>query len=87
MKHLKIYENIDNKKLTIMRAEDWEGVYYDGKLLSQGHGVQWNEVLWKLGYTVESNNLTDDHLEVLGWNLPEKLEDVQKVIDSKKYNI
>ena len=86
MKHLKIYENID-KKLIVMRGDDWEGVYYNGKLLYQGHSIRWDELLWKLGYTVESNDIKEDHWEILGWALPENIEDVKKVIEVKKYNI
>jgi len=69
MKHIKLFENIDDKKLIIMRGDDWEGVYYNGKLLYQGHSIRWDEVLKKLGYNITSNYIEDDDWENLNWSL------------------
>lgn len=87
MKYLKIYENNIDKKLIIMRGDDWEGVYYNGKLLYQGHSIRWDDVLKQLGYNTVSNYIEEEHWEQLGWAFPENIEDVQKIIEIKKYNI
>jgi len=87
MKHIKLFENIDDKKLIIMRGDDWEGVYYNGKLLYQGHSIRWDEVLKKLGYNITSNYIEDDDWESLDWSLSENIEDVEMIINSKKYNV
>jgi len=87
MKHIKLFENIDDKKLIIMRGDDWEGVYYNGKLLYQGHSIRWDEVLKKLGYNITSNYIEDDDWENLNWSLSENIEDVEMIINSKKYNV
>ncbi len=77
-----------DKKLIIIRGDDWEGIYYNGKLLEQGHSIQFDKVLEKLGYIVKSNYIENENdWEQLGWALPENIEDVQKVIEIKKYNV
>ena len=89
MKHLKkIYEDLKNKKLILMRGDDWEGIYYEGKLLYQGHSINWYDVLKKLGYATKLKYIeSEEDWKELGWSLPENIEDVQKILDAKKYNL
>ena len=33
------------EKVTIVRGDNWEGIYLDGKLIDQGHTIDWYTVL------------------------------------------
>ncbi len=61
MKHLKnINESINNQKLTILNGDDWEGLYYNGKLINEGHRINWIYALKKIGFKINSEYLTDE---------------------------
>jgi len=62
--------------ITIVRAEDWEGVYIDGKLIDDAHSFEGDEVLFMLGIDCEVKWADDTWLSERG-RLPEKLEDVR----------
>jgi hypothetical protein len=71
--------------MTIITLNDWEGIYDDdGKILDQGHGINYDEVLKKLGYEVVSHYIGDDELDSLGNCLPEKLSDILIYIEEKQ---
>lgn len=89
MKHLKkINEDVDNKELTIVSGEDWEGVYYNNQLIDQGHSINWRNVLEHFGYTIKSKSIdSEEQWEILGWNLPNNLSELESKLNSKKYNL
>lgn len=61
-------------------AEDWEGLYIDGKLVSEGHSIRVHDVLDALGVTLTRINLDDkqeSQLERKG-SMPKTLKGVQK---------
>lgn len=89
MKHLKkINEDVDNKELTIVSGEDWEGIYYNNQLIDQGHSINWRNVLEHFGYTIKSKSIdSEEQWEILGWNLPNQLSEVESLLNSKKYNL
>lgn len=61
-------------------AEDWEELYIDGKLVSEGHSIRVHDVLDALGVTLTRINLDDkqeSQLERKG-SMPKTLKGVQK---------
>jgi len=87
MKYLnKINETIENKKLVIISGDDWEGIYIDGKLIDEGHSIDWRFVLKVLGYNISGTYIEDEEFWEIG-NLPDKLEDLEVILNSKKYNL
>lgn len=63
------------KTLTLVtNHDDWEGIYLDGRILDQGHQIDWETVLSSLGFTLETQDADYDWLADEGC-LPEKLED------------
>jgi hypothetical protein len=63
--------------IVIVRADDWKGLYLDGKLVEEGHRVDTIDVLKHLGIKAESVWANDEWLGDFG-SLPEKLEEVVK---------
>ena len=62
-------------RLTIVtNYDDWEGVYLDGKIIDQGHSIDWKLVLSELGFTLDEQEADHDWLAYEGY-LPEKIED------------
>jgi hypothetical protein len=55
---------------------DWYGLYRDGKLLTEGHSLDVEEVLSLLGFDVSQKEAAEDWLEDRG-DLPKKLKDVK----------
>lgn len=64
--------------LVIVSAEsgDWEGLYRNGILLTQGHSLRIWEVLKLLGFCVEERVADDEWIENNG-SLPESLDWVE----------
>ena len=89
MKYLKkINESSNNKEITFVRGDDWEGIYLDGELLNEGHSVNVVSLLMKLGYTIKPGiYLKEYEWEAIGNSCPEKLEDIKTKLASKKYNL
>jgi len=58
---------------------DWEGFYVDGKLIDEGHSVNPAFLLEKMGYEVDSIELTEDQIEDLGYSLPPTMEKIDEV--------
>jgi len=87
MKIKKFNENIDTKKITIISGDDWEGLYYKGKLVDEGHSLHFENVLKKLGFYVNSEYLEEEDWETLDNHCPEKLEDINILLNTKKYNL
>jgi hypothetical protein len=88
MKYLKpITESIKDKELLIIRGDDWEGVYYEGKLLTQTRNINWIVVLEKLGYEIKSKYLkSEESIDIFG-DLPKTLEELELKLNTKKYNL
>jgi len=88
MKHLKkITESAEDKQLIIIRCDDWEGIYYNDKLINQDHSIDWNKVITELGYNIKVEYIDDEEfLDSLGY-LPESLDELKTEIESNKYNL
>ena len=90
MKYIKnINESIDDKNITIIRTDDWEGVYYKNKLIDEGHNVDWEGILRNyFGIIINSQYIEIDEFEEnFGSNCPENLDEVKTKLDAKKYNL
>lgn len=70
--------------LTVISLDDWIGIYKEGKLLLQGHSIDYYELLEKLGYNVDSKYIPNDDLDEFGNQLPEQLSEITEYINSKK---
>jgi hypothetical protein len=66
------------KKLVMVSSSsgDWEGLYVDGVLFSEGHSLSSREVLSAAGIKLEEKNAAEGWLEEQGC-LPTKLKDVK----------
>lgn len=60
-----------------MDGDDWEGVYINGKLVTEGHHVRIDELLQLLGIDGGQIYADDAWLAEQG-SLPENLEDVKR---------
>ena len=64
-------------RVIIVKADDWEGVYFDGKLIEEGHNLRLEDVLARLDMVSETVWANEVWLNNLG-RLPENLEEVQR---------
>ncbi len=64
-------------RVIIVKADDWEGVYFDGKLIEEGHNLRLEDVLARLDIVSETVWANEVWLNNLG-RLPENLEEVQR---------
>jgi hypothetical protein len=90
MKYIKsITESVDNKELTIIRTEDWEGIYFGNELIDEGHSIDFMHILEKhFGFKVDYKYIDAEKFEnYFGANCPDTLEEVKMKLDAKKYNI
>ena len=89
MKYLKkINESVEDKNITIVSGDDWQGLYLNGELLDQGHSANLREVLKSLGYNVENIYIEQEEIwEELGNSCPNDLDHVKTVLASKKFNL
>lgn len=67
------------KRITIARAEagDWEAVYFDGQVQTQGHSVELYEVLGLLGYEMDIIHISEDYCEEYG-SFPAELSELEQ---------
>lgn len=89
MKHLKnINESLDSKDLFILSGDDWKGLYYEDKLIYEGHSIDWLSVLKKFGYKIEIQYLEDEEdWTKLGYSCPSELSELKLRLDVDKYNL
>jgi hypothetical protein len=64
-------------KVTFVDGDDWEGLYIDGKLDTEGHHVRIDDLLRLLGIDGQQIYADDAWLAERG-NLPENLDEVQR---------
>lgn len=64
-------------KIVLAVAEDWKGVYVDGKLFAEGHSIPLDTLAEACGATLTRVECDDEWLSELG-NLPAWLKDVQR---------
>ena len=64
--------------LTIIRGEDWEGIYdWQGRLLQEGHHIIWSNLLREnFGIGVSSKEADEEWLVERG-GLPDNLHEVK----------
>ena len=64
------------KKIVFVGADDWAGMFIDGKLVAEGHSVESDTALTALGIEFEEKWADDEWLETLG-RFPQDLKDVK----------
>jgi hypothetical protein len=62
--------------IKVVSADDWTGLYIDGKLKLENHNLHWDEILDAIGVDYESDVIDEDWMEANG-RLPENLSDVK----------
>lgn len=67
---------MEKELVFVSNDNDWCGVYIDGKLVDQGHEVNWREVLGYLSFKIEDMTADGEWMDSVGC-LPDKLEDVE----------
>jgi hypothetical protein len=91
MKHLKkITESIEKKELVVIRTDDWEGIYYNNKLIGESHSIDWFSILEKLGYNIKAKYISDEKWNEVFENdmrMPKTLTEFKLKMDAKKYNL
>lgn len=69
----------------LYRVEDWEAVYFKGKCITQGHLVELEDVLPKLGIDFKSEYIEDaNDLDDFGNSFPHEEKDLLKWLNDKK---
>ena len=62
--------------LTIIKADDWEGLYDDsGSLLAEGHSLTYEDIADALGIVITEKRANQAWLEDIG-RLPKRLSEV-----------
>jgi hypothetical protein len=64
------------QKINFVNAEDWAGLYIDGKLVLEDHNLHWGQVLEALGIDYESDTIDEEWMEKWG-RLPSKFKEVK----------
>lgn len=68
-------------RLTLVRGDDWEGIYLDGALKREGHSFSLNRAIYELGNVCvvlgEVVDVDEEWLIERG-NLPARLADVKR---------
>lgn len=62
--------------IVIASYDDWEGIYADGKLKYQSHGITYHDVLDVLNIPYESLSVED--MEKIGSSFPKNLDELKK---------
>ena len=75
-----------NKKITFVEAEDWEGIYIDGKLAMQTHALWPQDILSILGIKYEVLDANEDWIQDVG-KLPENLSECKFENQSENQSI
>lgn len=66
----------DDPEVTIVRADDWEGLYIGDRLIDAGHSLRIDDVLRHLQIDCQVLHANEQWLEECG-SLPPNLEEVQ----------
>ena len=64
------------EKITLVRGQDWEGLYADGTLLDEGHEITVKQLCDAMGIECEVVTPNQEWLEDLG-SLPDDLFEVK----------
>ena len=67
---------VTKNPLVFVHADDWSGLYIGGKLVTEGHSIEPEEVCSALGVAYKELWANDDWLNELG-RLPKLLKDVK----------
>lgn len=62
---------------TFVQSDDWEGLYYQGNLIAEGHSLNARDVLDALDFRYNTKEANPNWLEERG-DLPKLLKDVKE---------
>jgi len=62
--------------VALVKANDWEGLYFDGHLIEQGNNIRVEDILGRLGIAAQVIWADDEWLNRLS-TLPARLDEVQ----------
>ncbi len=62
-------------KLLILTADDWEGLFIDGKLVTEGHSIPLYEFCEVLGIKVDFKEVDDEYMCEMG-SFPQNLDEI-----------
>jgi hypothetical protein len=68
---------VDRPKITLVTAYDWEGLYIDGKLVTEGHTIHANDLFRLMGINGQEIHADDAWLGERG-GLPKNLDEVKR---------
>lgn len=68
---------VPNNDITLVKADDWQGIYVKDKLFREGHGFRFDEGLEALGAPIESFFTDSEWLADRG-SLPNNLSEVPR---------
>lgn len=69
---------MNKKAILVTNYVDWEGLYIDGKLVTEGHRIRKEDLLGHFGITLDTIETAEGWLESRG-KLPENLSDVEEM--------
>ncbi len=95
IKQEKVLESVDTNpfKNTMVSAsyDDWVGLYVDGKLIEQGHSINWYrllEILINMGINLSNykikrfpKDLSEEDGDILGYSLPGTLKELYEKLN------
>lgn len=64
-----------DKKVVVLNGDDWSGVYVDGKLVYENHGIPLRELAKHAGVEVVDVDGGDEAWEPYGYRCPRTLGD------------
>lgn len=68
-----------NKQIVIVsNGDDWEGLYIDGKLVTENHRLSPRDVLNALGLTLERKHVSTEYLGGEVVSLPQNIKEIPK---------
>jgi len=62
--------------VAIVDGDDWQGLYFDGHLVEQGHHIRLDDIFKHLGIPLKTVYPNQEWMETRG-NLPRRLDDVK----------
>jgi hypothetical protein len=62
-------------KLLILTTDDWEGLFIDGKLATEGHSISLYEFCKILGIKVDFKEVDDEYMYEMG-SFPQNLDEI-----------
>ncbi len=63
------------KNLLLLQSDDWDGLFIDGKLVTEGHSISLYKFCKILGIKVDFKEVDDEYMYEMG-SFPENLDEI-----------